>query len=559
MANTCRWCASPIILTASDQAILAKVTPEIAGVKQFLPEPTLCGTCQHQLRMAFRNQQTLYDGKCDQCSKDIISLFSPNRSGHVYCSDCWWSDSWDAMHYARDFDFSRSFTEQFRELVRSVPKVALLNWRGENSAYCNYTYGNKNCYLVFGGDFNQDCYYGTLCMHNENSLDLNFSDGNQLCYGLQDSHDCYSSSSLVDCRNVSDSAFCSDCTGCSECILCTNLINRSYCIENVQYSREEYYRRKAVLLNGSHATWQLMQQRFAALRSQRIVKYAHITASEDCTGDYVQHSKACLNSYDIQNGRDLNDLVFGMKSTDCLQSSMLGEGSELCYNVLSAIKSSRIVASLVSIECSDLLYCYNLINCRNCFGCFGLSHKEFYIFNRQYSPEEYGKLVGKIIAHMRSTGEWGEFMHPSLALFGYDESYAQTNYPLSHEEALHRGFNWSGSPSPIPRSGKVIQSSQLPDSILHIPDTIANYAIECEVTGKPFRIIPQELRFYREHNLPLPRRHPDVRNLDRLGFRNPRKLYERPCMNCSKPVMTTYAPNRTERMYCEECYVKAVY
>jgi hypothetical protein len=255
----------------------------------------------------------------------------------------------------------------------------------------------------------------------------------------------------------------------------------------------------------------------------------------------------------------LNDLVFGMKSTDCLQSSMLGEGSELCYNVLSAIKSSRIVSSLVSIECSDLLYCYNLSNCRNCFGCFGLSHKEFCVFNRQYSPEEYARLVGKIIAHMRSTGEWGEFMHPSLALFGYDESYAQTNYPLDREEASKRGFNWSDPFSATPQASRMIPGSRLPDSIFQVPDAITQYPIECEVTGKPFRIIPQELRFYREHFLPLPRRHPDVRNLDRLAFRNPRKLYDRPCMSCARPVMTTYAPDRTERMFCEECYVKAVY
>jgi len=44
-----------------------------------------------------------------------------------------------------------------------------------------------------------------------------------------------------------------------------------------------------------------------------------------------------------------------------------------------------------------------------------------------------------------------------------------------------------------------------------------------------FRIIPQELEFYRKHNLPIPRKHPDQRHLDRMKLRNPRKLFERIC------------------------------
>jgi hypothetical protein len=33
------------------------------------------------------------------------------------------SDSWDAMDHGRTFDFGRTFTEQFGELMRDVPKM----------------------------------------------------------------------------------------------------------------------------------------------------------------------------------------------------------------------------------------------------------------------------------------------------------------------------------------------------------------------------------------------------------------------------------------------------
>jgi len=74
-----------------------------------------------------------------------------------------------------------------------------------------------------------------------------------------------------------------------------------------------------------------------------------------------------------------------------------------------------------------------------------------------------------------------------------------------------------------------IKASDLPDNIKDVDDSILEKAILCEVTGKPFRIIKPELEFYRKHNLPIPRRHPDQRHLDRMALRNPRKLFDRVC------------------------------
>ena len=105
---------------------------------------------------------------------------------------------------------------------------------------------------------------------------------------------------------------------------------------------------------------------------------------------------------------------------------------------------------------------------------------------------------------------------------------------------------------------KIIPADKLPDDISKIPDDILNWAIECEVTKKPFRIIKQELDFYRKHHLPIPKRHPDQRHLDRMALRNPRKLFERKCDKCHKEMITTYAPERKEIVYCEACYNKEV-
>lgn len=106
---------------------------------------------------------------------------------------------------------------------------------------------------------------------------------------------------------------------------------------------------------------------------------------------------------------------------------------------------------------------------------------------------------------------------------------------------------------------KTIPADKIPNDITKIPDDILNWAIICEATGKLFRITKQELEFYRKHNLPIPKKHPDERHLDRMALRNPSKLYERKCNQCGTTMPTTYAPERPERVYCEACYTKEVF
>ncbi|EKD29884.1 MAG: hypothetical protein ACD_78C00227G0002 [uncultured bacterium (gcode 4)] len=119
-------------------------------------------------------------------------------------------------------------------------------------------------------------------------------------------------------------------------------------------------------------------------------------------------------------------------------------------------------------------------------------------------------------------------------------------------------FKWSDYENPRPEVTKTIPASKLPDDISKIPDDILNWAIECETTKKPFRIVKQELEFYRKHHLPIPRKHPDQRHLDRVNLRNPRKLHKRKCDKCGIDIITTSTPERKEIVYCESCYNKEV-
>jgi hypothetical protein len=160
---------------------------------------------------------------------------------------------------------------------------------------------------------------------------------------------------------------------------------------------------------------------------------------------------------------------------------------------------------------------------------------------------------------MRKTGEWGEFFPIEDSPFAYNETIAADEFPLSREEIKKNGWKWEEIHDETPKVSRVIPAMKLPDAISAIPDDITNWVIQCETTGRPFRIIRQELEFYRRMGLPVPRLHPEERYRQRVAKRNPHQLWKRNCAKCRKPTETTYAPERPEIVECEECYLKEVY
>ena len=74
-----------------------------------------------------------------------------------------------------------------------------------------------------------------------------------------------------------------------------------------------------------------------------------------------------------------------------------------------------------------------------------------------------------------------------------------------------------------------------------------------------FKIIPNELQFYRKMKIPLPILCPNCRHFERLERRNPMKLWSRNCAKCKKEIMSSYSLNSSETVYCEKCYQQEVY
>ncbi len=569
MQRTCRnpWCAQPFTVTDDNLAFYDKVSPIFNGKKELIPPPTFCPECRMRRRLAWRNERTLHRRTESRTGKPILSIHHPDNPYPVYENTYWWSDAFDAKKYGRDFDFTRPFLDQFLKLKAIVPMPArtIDEPTTENSEYCNEAGSIKNCYLCFEIIQLEDCMYcrgvgcSNTCVDCLNCAYCTF------CYQSIESLNCYGSTFLNDCRECNECHFLADCYGCNNCYGCVNLRNKQFCFFNEQMPEMAY--RQRVQEKFASLPQEALLREFLTFKEKQIARATHIRQSEQCSGDYLINCKNCLQCFSCGDCEDCQycDGVAGSeRNCDCMDVTHFGVGALMSYECqcIGGNPGSTYHA-LFSDSCwpgSELICChYCVATTEHCFGCIGLKKGKYCVFNKQYTKEEYDQLVPKIIAHIRETNEWGEFFPAGNSPFCYNESSAHEHLPLTKEEVLARGWKWRDQTDEMPKVDKIIPASQLPDSIDDIPDDILNWAIECEATKRPFKIIKQELEFYRQMRLPVPHFHPDERHRRRMALRNPRKLWNRQCAKCQQPIATSYSPERPEIVYCESCYLAAVY
>jgi CxxC-x17-CxxC domain-containing protein len=498
----------------------------------------------------------LYQRKCDLSGKNIISAYRPESKIAVCDAHVWWGDGWEGLDFGIDYDEQKTFFEQFFSFYYQVPHSALNVTYGtlNNSDYVNYCGHVKNCYLIFDSDFNEDCYYSYSVNNSKDLVDCLKVHQCELCYSCIDCDECFNLFYSQDCRSCSESYFLKNCFNCNNCFGCVNLRNQNYCWFNQQLKVEDYQRRLAEANLGSRQAVEIWRQKHAVDRLKYPYLYQHGVKNEGCTGDYLNNVNQVKDSYDcreVQNCRYCYAIYFSSK--DMYDVFQWGN-SQLMYE--SAIVGENNYNCRFCFHCyfgsQNLEYCSECSGCKNCFGCCGLKKKEFCILNKQYTESEYTKLRQKIVERMKAAGEYGEFFPARYSPFGYNETTARFYYPLSKEEATSRGLAW------YEQEEKAVEANLPPDSIVGVKDSICQEVFAC-ACGRQFKIIAQELKFYKNLNLPLPDKCYLCRHLDRLHQRNPQKLWSRVCAKCQQEIQTTYNPNRSEIVYCRECYRKEIY
>jgi len=583
--KTCQNCKKDFVIETDDFAFYEKIK---------VPAPTWCPQCRLIRRMVFRNERSLYKRKCDLCKKDIFSMYLAETSFPVYCHECWWSDKWDSMTYGRNYNWNKSFFEQFKELYDSVPKISLGYYPPNfNVDYSNFVRGGKNIYLSYSisnsnSTGSEDIYYSYAADASKNCFDCSILNKSENCYENIEGAQNYNSCFLVRSRDCLDSLFLFDCVNCQKCFMSSNLRNGRYIFNNQQLRKEEYEEKIKNIDFGSAKNLEAKKKEFFNLIEKSIHKFANITKAVNCTGDDINNSKNVQYSFNVHDAENCKYFVRAFFMKNAMDIGVAPTG-ELDYESTGpGLNSFKVLFSMFCYnDTREISYCNDIQNSSNLFGCNGLRNRHYCILNKQYSKEEYETLVPKIIQHMSDMPymdklgrvyKYGEFFPPEFSPFGYNETIAQEFFPIDSGTATKFGYNWETEEAKN-RPQPTILPENLPDHIKDVNDSILKEIIGCahraecheQCTGV-FKIVQPELEFYRRANLSLPRLCPNCRHYERLKQRNPLKLWHRQCMcdgstsspqaknhphhsgKCPNEFETSYAPDRPEIVYCEQCY-----
>lgn len=554
MNQACKNCGQEFEISDQDMKYYEKVSPVIAGNTHLVPPPTHCPSCRQQRRFSWRNERSLYHRRCDLTGKTHISCYHPDADVVAYEFSEWWSDKWDARDFGREFDFSRPFFEQWEELMRVTPQQGLNIWNSENCDYCNYVGHDRNCYLIFGAVYSEDCYYGSP-YYSKDCVDALVLRECERCYECVDCRQLHTCFYCQDCHSSNDLIYCYDLQGCSECIGCAGLRNKKFCIFNKQYSEEEYRKMKVELdlcIPDVHAK---LQSELRKVYLQIPHRYMQSNQVQEVTGNYVYNCKNVRESFYADRSEDCAYCAQVVDLKDCYDNNYTEE-NELCVEYIGAYQNNRTSFSGFCNLVNDALYCIACHSCHDLFGCISMRNAEYCILNKQYTKEEYEELVPKIIDHMRETGEWGEFFPVNISPYGYNETVAQEYFQMEKEDVKKKDWFWRDEEQN--QEQYMGPPAQVPSNIDDVSDDICEQILQCEDTDKLFRVIEREVVFYKDLHLPIPNLSPNARHFRRLAMRNPRRLWDRECAKCKKVIRTSYAPDRPEIVYCDDCFLQAV-
>ncbi len=563
--KNCQNCKQDFEITKDDFNFYEKIK---------VPPPTFCPRCRSVRRMATANERVLYKRKCDLTGKDIFSMFREDAPFPVYETSKWYSDEWDPYQYGMDYDFSRPFFEQFKELQRRVPRMSLVRQGfSTNSEYTNRVTDMKDSYMIFRATRSQDSMYTYNAVDIINCVDCFNVYSCELCYEAIDCHKCYKTLFSQECTECRDAMFLYACKNCSNCVGCVNLVNQEYCIWNVKYSKEEYEDKvKEMGLNTSSGLSK-MEQEFDIFRKKFPQRSRMSLKSNKVSGNWFTNCQNVEQSFACEDVKDGKYLYFIFAAQDCMDYFQWGNKSELIYESQNCgLNSSRLAfCTQCWTGAHDLYYCDSCPSSGNCFGCIGLKKGEYSILNKKYSKEEYEEMLPKIKQHMIDMPyvdkkgrvyKFGENFPIELSPFPYNETAAADFYPITKEEIIESGYEYRELER---RNYNVtIKNIDLPDSIDKIQDSILNEVIECGDKDNPksvgaFRITQNELSFYRKMDLPIPKYSFNIRHLNRFNKRPKLETIKRNCTKCNLEVETVYTKEYSPILYCEKCYQQEVY
>lgn len=524
-----------------------------------VPPPNFCPTCRRIKRLVNMNFSRLFKRECDVPghSEMMISILPEECPFPVYDYQYFIDDKFDAFSFGIEYKEGSDPMKMLLSLRRKFPMPSFLN-RDPSSINSEYSNGGKNLkngYYVMACYRTENAWYSNFLNDDRNVMDSQVLIDSEFVYwGIFSDH-LYQSKFIYFSSNCTDSTFLFDCRNCMDCFGCVNLRNAKYCVYNKQYSKEDYESFLNSIYPLSQKTIFICEEKFWELVKKLPVNGPRNITSTNVFGVNIKNSRNLYDVVDANNSEHVRHADAAISHKDSMDFLFSGGNSSMLYmdtNIGS--HSSRVKFSISSKFCTDCEFVFNSKNLNNCFMCFGLQDKSYCVLNKQYSQDEYFKIVDNIKLEMFQRGQYGDGLGLEFSAQAYNFSLGHISFPLTDEEIIKLGGYIAKEPETNVGNMEVVEYKNLPKTIDEVSDDILNKAILCEESHRPFRIIASELEFYRRMNLPIPNIHPLLRMEKRLRFTKNSKKYKAVCEKCKRDIETIFDPSENYILYCETCY-----
>jgi hypothetical protein len=498
-----------------------------------------------------------------ETGKSIVSNIHPSTGIRVL-PDCEW--------FARDFseinlsvETNLPFFEQLYNISRLVPRAAGVNFVPPKNSIAFLSFGDQDSFFVLASNSTR-CTSCTNVYRAEDSTESAMVTSLKKSCNVLHSDRIYNSAFVRESYDCLNCYFIFDCRNCEFCFGSTNQRHKKYLWFGEQLTKNDWEKRFNEIDLFSFETRDRLEKQFHELVATAVWPENFNVGEENSTGEYLNRTIDSRDCYYIATSgcRNLDHVTYGLTDPPS-HDVYIGVGimaSANCYYSIGPSNAANINFSLsVNSSCINCEYCESCYNCENCFGCVGLQRKKFCILNKQYSEDEYWKVLDELKCSMLARGEYGEMPPASFSTQVCQTSGLGVAYGASDTECLLFGAK-DIKPSDDGAEGAVLDPSLI-RSVLEIPDCIrdkekvAGTVWWDEKMKRRFSYLLPELEIYNHLKIAPPRKHPTRRISDLYREMNMPVFFETECQKCQKKILTAKNQAYPDRkIYCHACYLK---
>ena len=205
-----------------------------------------------------------YDYTVDQVKgKFAFSLTLPKEVRDSTTNEVTYSYSSNSYHFITQTNMSRKDSEEgwmldkkefhdLKEVIDVWNQINLLTtervYESSNVSKSDTIYSSINVYQSADCRNCKNIIFCESCGDCEDMLASKRTATSNYCICTDDSKDCNNSYLVVCSNKVHHSLFIQDCFNLYECMFCAHIANKQYCICNMQFTKEEYFKIKEIII-----------------------------------------------------------------------------------------------------------------------------------------------------------------------------------------------------------------------------------------------------------------------------------------------------------------------